>query len=66
MAEYESLFLGLEILKILGAQNISFFGDSELVIKQVEGLYQTKDVRMRAYKNLIMEMLQNFKNIPLL
>lgn len=42
MAEYESLFLGLEILKKIGANKISVCGDSELVIKQVEGSYQTK------------------------
>ena len=61
MAKYESLFLGLEILKWLGPQKILVCGDSELVIKQVEGTYQTKDVRMRAYKNRIMEMLENFQ-----
>ena len=39
-------FLGLEILKRLGAQKISVCGDSELVIKQFEGVYQTRDVRI--------------------
>ena len=61
MAEYESLFLGLEILKRMGAQNIYVCGDSELVIKKFESVYQTKDVRMRAYRNLIMDMLENFQ-----
>ena len=61
MAEYESIFLGLEILKRLGTQKISVCGDYELVIKQVEGTYQTKDVRMRAYINMIMEMLEKFQ-----
>ena len=54
-------FLGLEILKRLGAQKISVCGDFELVIKKFESVYQTKDVRMRAYRNLIMEMLENFQ-----
>ena len=61
MVEYESLFLGIEILKIMGVQNIYFCGYSELVIKKFEGVYQTKDVRMRAYRNLIMEMLEKFQ-----
>lgn len=61
MAEYESLFLGLDILIRMKAQNISVFGDSELVIRQVEGVYQTNDVRMRAYKNLVLDMLENFQ-----
>ena len=61
MAEYESLILGLEFLKRMNAQNIYVFGDSELVIKQVEGVYQTKDIRMRAYRNLFLDMLENFQ-----
>ena len=60
MAEYESLILVLEVLKRMGAQNIFVCGDSELVIKQLGGVYQTKDVRMRAYINLFMGMLENF------
>ena len=38
-----------------------FFGDLELVIKQVEGVYQTKYTRMRAYRNLVLDMLENFQ-----
>ena len=61
MAEYESLILGLEALLKLKARNIHVCGDSELVIKQVEGAYQTKDVRMRAYRNLVLDMLEKFQ-----
>ena len=60
MAEYESLILGLDVLIRMKAQNISIFGDSELVIRQVKGVYQRKDVRMRAYINLVLDMLENF------
>ena len=61
MAEYESLILGLDLLKKMKAQNISFFGDFELVIRQVEGFYQTMDVRMRACINLVLHMLEDFQ-----
>lgn len=61
MADYESLILGLEALLKLKARNIAVCGDSELVIKQVEGAYQTKDVRMRAYRNLVLDMLEKFQ-----
>ena len=61
MAEYVSLILGLDVLIRMKAQNIYVFGDSELVIRQVEGVYQEKDVRMRAYKNLVLDMLENFQ-----
>lgn len=61
MAEYESLVLGLDVLLRMKAQNIFVFGDSELVIRQVEGVYQTKDVRMRAYRNLVLDMLEYYQ-----
>jgi len=61
MAEYESLILGLEALLKSKAINIDVCGDSELIIKQVEGAYQTKDVKMRAYKNLVLDMLEKFQ-----
>lgn len=32
-AEYEALIFGLKMLKKLGAQNISFYRDSEFIIK---------------------------------
>ena len=35
--EYEALIFDLKILKKLGAKNSYVYGDSELVIKQVEG-----------------------------
>ena len=62
MAEYEYLILGLDVLKKMKAQNISVFGDFELVIRQVEGIYQTKDVRTRAYRNLVLDLLENFQS----
>ena len=37
IAEYESLLLGLRLLKKLGAKRINVYGDSELVIRQVNG-----------------------------
>jgi len=48
VAEYEALMLGLNILKEKKARKNYVYGDSELVIKQVNGLYQTKNPKMRA------------------
>jgi hypothetical protein len=35
-------------------------GDSELVINQVKGIYQSKHPRLRAYRNLVMDLLEEF------
>ena len=57
VAEYEALLLGLNALKELKEKRIDVFGDSELVVNQVNGSYQTKHPRMRAYRNEIWDML---------
>ena len=59
-AEYEALITGLNILKKLGEKRNSIYGDSELVIKQVKGEYQAKHLRMRAYRNAVMDILKMF------
>jgi ribonuclease HI len=51
MPEYEALILGLKTLKELGARRIVVHGDYELVINQVKGIYQSKNPRLRAYRN---------------
>ena len=61
VAEYEALILGLKALKDLQAQRISIQGDSELVIKQVQGSYQAKHPRLKSYKNLVLHLIKGFK-----
>ena len=61
VVEYEALILGLKALKDLHAQRISIQGDSELVIKQVQGSYQAKHPRLKSYKNLVLDLMEGFK-----
>ena len=60
VVEYEALLLGLNSLKELKEKWIYVFGDSELVVNQVNGSYQTKQPRMRAYRNDVWDMFGNF------
>jgi ribonuclease HI len=53
IAKYESLMLGLKLLKKVGTKQIMVRGDSELVIKQIKGDYATKHRRLRAYRNVV-------------
>ena len=57
VAEYEALLLGLHALKDLGVQKIRVLGDSELVINQVNEIYQTRHPQMRDYRNEVWDML---------
>ncbi len=47
VAEYRALLLGVERARALGADEIEIVGDSELVAKQLQGLYKVKHEAMR-------------------
>ena len=61
VAEYEALVLGLKVLKDLQVEKINIQGDSELIIKQVQGEYQTKNPRLRLYRNLVLDLIKGIK-----
>ncbi|XP_050117640.1 uncharacterized protein LOC126595364 [Malus sylvestris] len=48
-AEYEALIIGLEILMNLGATEVEIFGDSELVINQLNGEFKCRHITMAGY-----------------
>ena len=60
VAEYEAFLLGLNDLKYLKEKRMDVFGDSELVVNQLNDSYQNKHPRMRAYRNEVCDMLGNF------
>lgn len=60
MEEYESLLLGLKLVKILGAIRVSAIGDSHLIIQQIKGKYLTNDPRLRHYRGIVIEILNTF------
>jgi ribonuclease HI len=47
VAEYRALLLGLQQARALGANEIEVIGDSELIAKQVMGLYKVKHEAMK-------------------
>ena len=60
-AEYEVLVLGLKILKDLKAKKIYIYGYFKFIISQVKESYQAKHPRLRSYRNLVLDLLENFK-----
>jgi ribonuclease HI len=48
VAEYRALERALELLADLGATAADFRLDSELIVRQLEGVYRVKDPKMRA------------------
>jgi ribonuclease HI len=48
-AEYEALLRGLQYLKEAKAVSVEIYGDSELVIKQLNGQYECRSDILRSY-----------------
>ena len=46
MAEYEAIILGLQIIRNLEGKIILIMGDSELIIKQINGVYSVYNPRL--------------------
>ena len=57
-AEYLSLIKGIEQIIDLKLSNVYIYADSELVVKQVLGIYKVKNERMKILHNLVLEKLQ--------
>ena len=48
-AEYETLIAGLDLARVVGAENMIIHCDSQVVTNQVNGSYECKSERMRRY-----------------
>jgi len=60
-AEYEALIHGLEIASEYGFDELEIRSDSELVVKQVTGAWNTNDPDLREYRVRVHELLRNFE-----
>jgi ribonuclease HI len=51
VAEYEALVLGLRDARNMGIQELSVFGDVELILHWIKNIYQAKHPRLKTYRN---------------
>src|SRR5271163_3032444 len=61
VAEYQALLLGLERAHELGASEIEVVGDSELIAKQVRGIYKVKHEAMKPLHREALAALKQFE-----
>lgn len=61
VAEYRALLLGLARARQLGASEVEVIGDSELVAKQIQGVYKVKHAAMRPLHLQAMQALREFQ-----
>jgi ribonuclease HI len=62
-AEYKALQKGLTEAHVLGAEELSCFLDSELVVKQLTGLYKIKEPGLQLLAADILRLTKQFKKI---
>ena len=50
-SEYKALLVGMAMVQKMGGRTVEMFSDSRLVVGQVKGELEAKDVRMQNYLN---------------
>ena len=64
-AEYWALLLGLREAKRLGARSIRVLTDSELIERQVKGLYRVKNLNLKTLYKAVIENLKEFSSFSI-
>lgn len=62
-AEYKALILGLKLAGELKAVEILVRMDSELIVRQMQGVYKIKDEKLKKLAQEVFGLKNNFKNI---
>lgn len=62
VAEYTALIRGLEKAKAMKADSLEIFLDSELLVKQMLGIYAVKNERLKAFHARAVSLLREFKD----
>jgi ribonuclease HI len=62
VAEYRALLLGIELAAAHGADELELVGDSELIVRQVEGRYKVKDATLKELHGEVRAALRGFES----
>ena len=62
-AEYTALIFGLQEGLLLKAEELTIYTDSELLYKQVNGLYKVRDANIACLYNQAMRLMKGFKKV---
>jgi ribonuclease HI len=60
VAEYKALLRGIELAAEHGGIELELIGDSELIVRQVEGRYKVKNAGMKQLHDEVKRALQSF------
>ena len=65
-AEYEALLVGMTIVQRMKGKAVKIFSNSRLVVSQVNGELEARDVRMQEYLNQVKHLQFWFESFNLL
>ncbi|KAL0313599.1 UNVERIFIED_CONTAM: Ribonuclease HI [Sesamum radiatum] len=65
-AEYEALVIGMRMAHEAGARHLLAYSDSQLIVKQVEGIYEAKEESMIQYLQQIKELKTSFDHFQII
>ena len=63
IVEYEACILGLETTLELRIGQMEMFGDSNLILKQIQGDWRTRDVKLRLYHAYLELLVGRFDDL---
>ena len=64
--EYEALLVGMAMVQKMGGRIIELFSNSRLVVGQVKGELEARNLRMQEYLNQVRHLQSGFKSFNLL
>ena len=64
--EYETLLVGMAMVQKMGGRVVEMFSDLRLVVGQVKGELEARDLRMQEYLNQVRHLKLGFKSFNLL
>ena len=64
-AEYEVLLVGMTMVQKKGGKTVEIFSDSRLVVGQVQGELEARDLRMQEYLNQVRHIQSEFESFNL-
>ncbi|XP_070015214.1 uncharacterized protein [Nicotiana sylvestris] len=63
IAEYETCILGLRLAIDMGVQEILVLGDSDLLVHQIQGEWETRDLKLILYRQCLHDLCQWFRSV---
>ena len=64
--EYEALLMGMTMVQRMGGKVVKMFSDLRLVVGQVKGELEVRDVRMQGYLSQVKHLQSGFESFNIL